>query len=287
MAAKKTITVEQFAQRQPPARDPDQDADWARSRQTASHAHARRHSFCARHDQQDPASRPHRRRAGRPRYAKEHGSMRLNEIKDKPARARSASASAAASAPASARQGGRGGKGQTARTGVAIGGFEGGQMPLASPPAQARLQQVRPQGLQRDQPRRAAAGDRRQAARCRQAGRRSALWSPPASCAARRTACACSARGEIKAKLSLDRRPCFGHGQGGYREGRRLHQADREEDACGRRGQAQEDGGEEGVQPRSRRRQDRGIALARESRRSGRSAAAVGGVAAHRVGLPI
>lgn len=28
------------------------------------------------------------------------------------------------------KQGGRGGKGQTARTGVAIGGFEGGQMPL-------------------------------------------------------------------------------------------------------------------------------------------------------------
>ena len=39
---------------------------------------------------------------------------------------------------------GRGVKGQKARTGVAIKGFEGGQMPLASPFAEARLQEPRP-----------------------------------------------------------------------------------------------------------------------------------------------
>ena len=47
-----------------------------------------------------------------------------------PARARSVCASAVASVPAKARPAGRGGKGQTARSGVRIKGFEGGQMPL-------------------------------------------------------------------------------------------------------------------------------------------------------------
>ena len=37
--------------------------------------------------------------------------------------------------------GGRGVKGQKARSGVAVKGFEGGQMPLLSPPAEARLPQ--------------------------------------------------------------------------------------------------------------------------------------------------
>ncbi len=47
-----------------------------------------------------------------------------------PARAKSACASAVASVQARARPAGRGGKGQTARSGVRIKGFEGGQMPL-------------------------------------------------------------------------------------------------------------------------------------------------------------
>ncbi len=47
-----------------------------------------------------------------------------------PARAKSVCASAVASVRARARQAGRGGKGQTARSGVRIKGFEGGQMPL-------------------------------------------------------------------------------------------------------------------------------------------------------------
>ena len=57
--------------------------------------------------------------------------MKLNELSDNPgAHRRRASGSAAASAPARARPAGRGVKGQKARTGVAIKGFEGGQMPL-------------------------------------------------------------------------------------------------------------------------------------------------------------
>ena len=56
--------------------------------------------------------------------------MKLNEITDNDGSPRRACASAAASAPARARPSGRGGKGQTARSGVRIKGFEGGQMPL-------------------------------------------------------------------------------------------------------------------------------------------------------------
>ena len=66
--------------------------------------------------------------------------MRLNEIKDV---ARCAQGSririGRGIGSGMGKTGGRGGKGQTARAGVAIGGFEGGQMPLASAPAQAGL----------------------------------------------------------------------------------------------------------------------------------------------------
>ena len=51
--------------------------------------------------------------------------------------------------------GGRGGKGQTARSGVAIGGFEGGQMPLHRRLPKRGFNKWRAQGLQRDQRRRA------------------------------------------------------------------------------------------------------------------------------------
>ena len=57
--------------------------------------------------------------------------MRLNEP-DNPDRARSASASAAASARGWGKQAGRGG-GQTARAGVRLGGFEGGQCRASAP----------------------------------------------------------------------------------------------------------------------------------------------------------
>ena len=56
--------------------------------------------------------------------------MKLNEIRDNRARPRTACASAGASARARARPAAAACKGQKARTGVAIKGFEGGQMPL-------------------------------------------------------------------------------------------------------------------------------------------------------------
>ncbi len=56
--------------------------------------------------------------------------MRLNEIKDNPGARKMRVRVGRGIGSGLGKQAGRGGKGQTARTGVAIGGFEGGQMPL-------------------------------------------------------------------------------------------------------------------------------------------------------------
>jgi len=56
--------------------------------------------------------------------------MRLNEIKDKHGARKERVRIGRGIGSGLGKTGGRGGKGQTARTGVAIGGFEGGQMPL-------------------------------------------------------------------------------------------------------------------------------------------------------------
>ena len=56
--------------------------------------------------------------------------MRLNELRDNPGSRKVRIRIGRGIGSGMGKQGGRGGKGQTARTGVAIGGFEGGQMPL-------------------------------------------------------------------------------------------------------------------------------------------------------------
>jgi large subunit ribosomal protein L15 len=56
--------------------------------------------------------------------------MRLNEIKDNPGARKMRVRVGRGIGSGVGKQSGRGGKGQTARSGVAIGGFEGGQMPL-------------------------------------------------------------------------------------------------------------------------------------------------------------
>jgi large subunit ribosomal protein L15 len=60
----------------------------------------------------------------------ELGSMRLNGIKDNPGARKFRVRIGRGIGSGLGKTGGRGGKGQTARSGVAIGGFEGGQMPL-------------------------------------------------------------------------------------------------------------------------------------------------------------
>ena len=56
--------------------------------------------------------------------------MRLNDIKDNAGARKMRVRVGRGIGSGVGKQGGRGGKGQTARSGVAIGGFEGGQMPL-------------------------------------------------------------------------------------------------------------------------------------------------------------
>ena len=56
--------------------------------------------------------------------------MRLNDIKDNPGARKTRVRIGRGIGSGLGKTGGRGGKGQTARAGVAIGGFEGGQMPL-------------------------------------------------------------------------------------------------------------------------------------------------------------
>jgi large subunit ribosomal protein L15 len=56
--------------------------------------------------------------------------MRLNEIKDNPGSRKERVRIGRGIGSGMGKMGGRGGKGQTARSGVRLGGFEGGQMPL-------------------------------------------------------------------------------------------------------------------------------------------------------------
>ena len=56
--------------------------------------------------------------------------MRLNELKDKPGSRKMRLRIGRGIGSGMGKMGGRGGKGQTARSGVRLGGFEGGQMPL-------------------------------------------------------------------------------------------------------------------------------------------------------------
>ena len=56
--------------------------------------------------------------------------MKLNQLSDRPGAAKNRKRIGRGIGSGTGKTGGRGGKGQTARSGVAIKGFEGGQMPL-------------------------------------------------------------------------------------------------------------------------------------------------------------
>src|SRR6202008_3926242 len=56
--------------------------------------------------------------------------MKLNQIADRPGSRKDRTRIGRGIGSGKGKTGGRGGKGQTARAGVAINGFEGGQMPL-------------------------------------------------------------------------------------------------------------------------------------------------------------
>jgi len=76
--------------------------------------------------------------------------MKLNEVRDNPGSSKSRTRVGRGIGSGKGKQSGRGGKGQTARSGVRIKGFEGGQMPLHrrqpkrgfNPPAPLALNEV-------------------------------------------------------------------------------------------------------------------------------------------------
>jgi len=76
--------------------------------------------------------------------------MKLNEVRDNPGSSKRRVRVGRGIGSGKGKQAGRGGKGQTARSGVSIKGFEGGQMPMHrrlpkrgfSPPSQAVLNEV-------------------------------------------------------------------------------------------------------------------------------------------------
>ena len=171
--------------------------------------------------------------------------MRLNELKDNPGSRKMRVRIGRGIGSGMGKQGGRGGKGQTARAGVRLGGFEGGQMPL-----HRRLPK---RGFNKR--------DRKvfneiNLGRCRPAVDANVIDAAKPVDLGALVAAGLVRRpldglrllgdGELKAKLAADGQSRQRHGQGGRREGRRIGHADREEGAGCRRGQAQEVGGQEG-----------------------------------------
>ena len=119
--------------------------------------------------------------------------MRLNEIADNPGARKGRMRVGRGIGSGKGKTAGRGVKGQKSRTGVAIKGFEGGQMPLYRripkrgfrPPHQKTWQVVNLGTLQKAiDDKKLDAGKRSTPPRCR----------PPACSRMRRTACACLAR---------------------------------------------------------------------------------------------
>ena len=99
--------------------------------------------------------------------------MKLNQIADKPGARKKRMRIGRGIGSGMGKTGGRGGKGQTARSGVRIKGFEGGQMPLHRRlPKRGFRNTAFAAQAQRDQSRQGAGGDRRRPARCQGAGRR-------------------------------------------------------------------------------------------------------------------
>ena len=166
--------------------------------------------------------------------------MRLNEIKDKHGSRKARVRIGRGIGSGVGKQGGRGGKGQTARSGVAHRRLRGRPDAAASAPAQARLQQVAP----------ARTSTRSTSARCsRRSTTSGSTPRKPVDAAALVAAGvlrraqgwpAPTGRRRDQGQACAYRRSRHGFCQGRDREGRRIDQADREEGAAGGRGQAQE-----------------------------------------------
>ena len=162
--------------------------------------------------------------------------MKLNELADNPGARKKRMRIGRGIGSGKGKTGGRGGKGQTARSGVRIKGFEGGQMPLHrrlpkrgfnnAVRAQAQRGQSRPRRSRRSTP--ASSTPAPPSTRRR--------WSRPACCAAPRTACGCSATASSRPRSRSRSGGASQIGGRGGREGRRLGHDPGAEAGGGRRG---------------------------------------------------
>ena len=131
--------------------------------------------------------------------------MKLNEIRDNPGAHYRAKRVGRGIGSGKGKTSGRGGKGQTARSGVAINGFEGGQTPLHRRlPKRGFNNKI----FQKDY-KIVNLGRLQQAIDAGKlgtegAGRRARRLSLPASCAAPATASACSRKGELTAAITIE-----------------------------------------------------------------------------------
>src|SRR5581483_5864635 len=103
------------------------DADRAQAQSHRSRCRAAGHGGGARHDREGSSSRSHRRREVRKNRRR---AMKLSEIADNAGSRKKRMRVGRGIGSGKGKTSGRGGKGQTARSGVRIKGFEGGQMPL-------------------------------------------------------------------------------------------------------------------------------------------------------------
>ena len=98
--------------------------------------------------------------------------MKLNEIRDNPGARRKSKRVGRGIGSGKGKTAGRGVKGQKARTGVSLNGFEGGQLPIYRRLPKRGFVNPFAQGLRAAQPRRAGEGVRERAAR-----RRRSRWT--------------------------------------------------------------------------------------------------------------
>ena len=101
--------------------------------------------------------------------------MKLNEVRDNPGSSKPRIRVGRGIGSGKGKQAGRGGKGQTARSGVRIKGFEGGQMPLHRRQPKRGFNPPARLVLQRGQPGAHSARDRRRQARARPSRSRSTV----------------------------------------------------------------------------------------------------------------
>jgi ribosomal protein L15 len=132
--------------------------------------------------------------------------MKLNEIRDNPGARRKYKRVGRGIGSGKGKTAGRGVKGQKARTGVSLNGFEGGQLPIYRRLPEARASSTRSARIRAAQPRRAREGDRGRAAARREPLDEAALEAAGWSRSASSRACACWPRARSPARHHHRRR---------------------------------------------------------------------------------